>query len=102
MFSFQLESLGSEGDVLVAISSSGSSPNIINAVKTAKSLGMRTLAMTGFSGGETAQLADVSLHVDAQNYGVIEDTHQSLMHILAQYMRQFHISDVNELGKVKF
>ena len=102
MFSFQLESLGSEGDVLVAISSSGSSPNIINAVKTAKSLGMRTLSMTGFSGGETAKLADVSLHVDAQNYGVIEDAHQSLMHILAQYMRQLHISNVEQLGKLKF
>lgn len=102
MFSFQLESLGAEGDVLVAISSSGSSPNIINAITRAKSLGMRTLAMTGFSGGDAARLADVSLHVDAQNYGVIEDTHQSLMHILAQFMRQFHISDVNALGKLKF
>ncbi|NHN19475.1 phosphoheptose isomerase, partial [Bacillus amyloliquefaciens] len=45
---------------------------------------------------------DVSLHVDAENYGVIEDTHQSLMHILAQYLRNSHMIDTSTLGSVKF
>jgi hypothetical protein len=49
--------------------------------------------MTGFSGGRSASIADVNLHVDAENYGVIEDVHQSLMHILAQYVRQAHMEE---------
>ena len=44
--------------------------------------------MTGFDGGRSRALANISLHVDADNYGVIEDVHQSLMHILAQFIRQ--------------
>jgi len=43
--------------------------------------------MSGFEGGRSAKLADTNLHVTADNYGVIEDVHQSLMHILAQYLR---------------
>ena len=51
------------------------------------------IAFTGFSGGRTAELATVNVHVDADNYGVIEDTHQALMHILAQYIRQTHMDE---------
>lgn len=102
IFSFQLESLGEEGDVLIAISSSGSSPNIIAAIQVARRRKMHSIAMTGFGGGEAARLADISLHVDAENYGVVEDTHQSIMHILAQYLRQAHFQDPSKLGSVKF
>ena len=49
--------------------------------------------MTGFSGGRSAEIADVNLHVSAENYGVVEDVHQSLMHILAQYIRQAHMDE---------
>jgi len=102
MFSFQLESLAGPADVLIAISSSGTSPNIIKALTWAKANGMATIAMTGFSGGEAAKLADISLHVPIDNYGVVEDIHQSLMHILAQYLRQAHITDATLLGSLKF
>jgi hypothetical protein len=51
------------------------------------------IAMTGFDGGRSASLADVDLHVAADNYGVIEDVHQSLMHILAQHIRQVHMPE---------
>jgi phosphoheptose isomerase len=102
MFSFQLQSLGAPGDVLIAISSSGASPNIVAALKEARAIGMKTIAMTGFGGGEAAKLADVSLHVDSQNYGLVEDTHQSIMHILAQYMRHSHLDAPETLGSVKF
>jgi phosphoheptose isomerase len=101
MFAFQLRAMSAPGDVLIAISSSGASPNIVRAVEDAKSIGVHTIAMTGFSGGEAAKLADISLHVDDQNYGVIEDVHQSLMHILAQYIRHAHV-DAGRLGSVKF
>ena len=102
VFRFQLESLARKGDVLVAISSSGNSPNIINAIEWAKANGVTTIAMTGFSGGGAAKLADISLHVDAQNYGIVEDLHQSLMHLLAQYIRQLHLADPAAMGTIKF
>lgn len=102
IFSYQLESLGSPGDVLIAISSSGSSPNIVKALTWAKANGMATIAMTGFGGGDSAKIADVSLHVAVDNYGVVEDIHQSLMHILAQYLRVSHFEDCAQLGSVKF
>ncbi len=102
IFAHQLNSLGDAGDVLIAISSSGASPNIVKALAEAKALGMATIAMTGFDGGEAAVAADINLHVDAQNYGLVEDTHQALMHILAQYLRQAHLADPPILGQIKF
>lgn len=102
VFSYQLDSLGQPGDLLIAISSSGSSPNIVKALKLAKEKGLKTLAFTGFGGGESAKVADVSLHVQAENYGVVEDVHQSLMHLLAQYTRHRNLDDTSTLGSVKF
>lgn len=88
VFSFQLSMKGSAGDILVAISASGNSPNIVNAIKKAKELNMETIAFVGFDGGKAAYLADYVLHVDENNYGIIEDCHQALMHILAQHIRE--------------
>lgn len=93
VFAFQLESYASLGDVLVAISSSGNSANIVNALVTAKNKGLTTIAMTGFAGGRARELADIALHVGSRNYGIVEDLHQSLMHGLAQFLRQHHIAD---------
>lgn len=102
MFSFQLESLGEAGDLLIAISSSGASPNIVRTLELARSMGIRTIAMSGFAGLPSRSIADVSLHVDCQNYGVVEDLHQSLMHILAQYTRHAHLEQPERLGQLKF
>jgi len=93
VFSFQLDSYASAGDVLVAISSSGNSPNIVSALEWAKAHGIGSIAMTGFNGGKAREIADISLHVAAHNYGVVEDVHQSLMHALAQYLRQRRMID---------
>jgi len=49
---------------------------------------MHTIALTGFSGGAAREIADVAIHVRSDNYGVIEDAHQAVMHLLAQYVRQ--------------
>lgn len=88
VFEYQLESMARPGDVLVAVSSSGRSANIVRALSWAEAHGMQTIAMTGFGGGEARNLAGVSLHVDATNYGIVEDAHQACMHLLAQYARQ--------------
>lgn len=87
VFVYQLRTAARSGDVLLTISSSGDSENVARAAKWAKENKIKVISFTGFSGGRTAKLADINLHVDAGNYGVIEDTHQSLMHILAQFIR---------------
>jgi len=88
VFTYQLQSQARSGDVLVAISSSGCSPNIINALQFARDNDIRTIALTGFTGGDLKSIADVAIHVDCTNYGVIEDLHQSIMHAIAQFVRQ--------------
>lgn len=101
IFVYQLRTLAKPGDVLITISSSGDSENIVRAALWARENEIPVISMTGFSGGRSAEIADVNLHVSADNYGVIEDTHQSLMHILAQYIRQAHM-DMNLIAERKF
>jgi histidinol-phosphate phosphatase family protein len=88
VFTHQLQSQSRPGDVLVAVSSSGRSANIVTALRWARDHGLHTIALTGFDGGEARTIADVSIHVNGTNYGVIEDLHQAIMHALAQYIRQ--------------
>ena len=86
VFDTQLDFFARSGDVLIAISSSGNSPNVLNAVTRAKELGVFVAGFSGFKGGKLAETADASIHVDALNYGVVEDAHQAVMHIIAQYI----------------
>jgi len=88
VFAFQLQSQASPGDVLVAISSSGRSANIVRALTWARDNGLHTIAITGFEGGAARTLADVAIHFESTNYGIVEDLHQAVMHALAQYIRQ--------------
>ncbi len=87
VFVYQLQSQSRPGDVLVAVSSSGRSPNIVRALRWARDNGLRTIAVTGFDGGAARTAAEVSVHVDCTNYGIVEDLHQAIMHALAQYIR---------------
>ena len=88
IFSNQLDSMVRKGDLLFTVSSSGNSENIVRAIAVAKAAGVPVISMTGFDGGRSRNEADVSLHVDCHNYGIVEDLHQSFMHILMQYVRQ--------------
>src|SRR5262249_33272510 len=88
VFEYQLQSVARPGDVLIAVSSSGRSPNIVRVLEWANGHGMETIALTGFSGGAARELASVSVHVRSDNYGIIEDAHQACMHLLAKYVRQ--------------
>ena len=87
VFVYQLQSQSGPGDVLMAVSSSGRSANIVRALEWARDHGLRTIAITGFDGGEARAMAEVSLHVECTNYGIVEDLHQTVMHALAQYIR---------------
>ncbi len=88
IFVYQLQSQSGPGDVLLAVSSSGRSANIVRALTWARDQGLRTIAVTGFDGGAARAVAEVSVHVDCTNYGIVEDLHQAIMHALAQYIRQ--------------
>ena len=92
VFSYQLQSQAGPGDVLMAVSSSGRSPNIVQALTWARDHGLRTIAITGFDGRPARAVAEVSVHVDCTNYGIVEDLHQAIMHALAQYIRQSRMS----------
>lgn len=85
VFSRQVASLGSSSDILVAISSSGNSPNVVSAILEAKSIGMTTYALTGFDGGKAIKICDVSIHVPSPigAYEHVEDIHSMICHYVA-------------------
>lgn len=93
IFSFQLENYSSAKDILIAISSSGNSKNIINALEHAKKNKLITISLTGFTGGKASIISDYNINISAKNYGIIEDAHQTLMHIISQYIRLKFIND---------
>ena len=92
IFSHQLKMFADPTDLLIVISASGNSQNIIKALEQADKMGLSTIAFVGFEGGEASGLADILLHVDEKNYGIVEDAHQALMHILAQRIRLTHLN----------
>jgi D-sedoheptulose 7-phosphate isomerase len=71
-------------DVLIAISASGNSPNIVEGLKAAKKIGCKIIGLTGFSGGVLAQEADIQLHAGDDTYGPVEDAHLIYNHYLVE------------------
>ncbi len=82
VFRFQLRGHLKPGDVVVAISGSGNSKNVINAVEYAKAQGNRVIGLTGFSGGKLKQLADISLHAPIHSMQITEDIHMIFDHLM--------------------
>ena len=87
VFTEQLMNLIRPGDVLVVISGSGNSPNVLRAVDYARDQCAQVVGLLGFSGGRAAELCDTAVVVDSEDYGVIEDAHLILNHILVEYFR---------------
>jgi D-sedoheptulose 7-phosphate isomerase len=88
VFVRQLQVMGKPGDVLVAISASGNSPNLIRAIEYATSSDIKTVAITAFDGGKMKQIADDGIHVPTQSkeYGPAEDAHMILDHLVGAYL----------------
>jgi D-sedoheptulose 7-phosphate isomerase len=82
VFSKQIEALGSRGDVLLALSTSGNSANAVEAISMAASLGMKTLAFTGAGGGAMAEQADLAIVVPEDDFARVQEIHMTLGHIL--------------------
>ena len=89
VFEEQLKSLMKRGDVVIGISASGDSPSVLSAMIYAKENGAVTIGFIGFGGGKLKQLVDIDVTVSSRNYGVVEDFHLSLNHIISQFIRQF-------------
>lgn len=100
-FAYQLSSMARPGDLLWTISSSGDSPNVVRAIEVAKEIGMTSVSFTGFGGGRSRKTADINAHVDAHNYGVVEDIHMSFIHIITQFLRMKNM-DQGLIGQRKF
>lgn len=86
IFSQQLAVLGNAGDTLVVFSGSGNSPNIVKAIEQAKSMGMETYAVLGFSGGKAKELADHPLHFPIDNMQIAEDLQQIVGHMVMRWL----------------
>jgi D-sedoheptulose 7-phosphate isomerase len=97
IFSLQLDMMAGVGDVLIVVSASGNSPNVVKAVEKARDMNMVIIAFTGFDGGKISRLADVVLYTNENNYGIVEDSHQAIMHVIAQQIRETFHNGVNEL-----
>lgn len=82
IFRRQLQNYANEGDVLIAASVSGSSPNVVNAFKWAKEKGMKTLALVGGKQGEVAGIADEVITIPDHHYGRVEDAQMTIYHLL--------------------
>lgn len=75
-----------ERDAVLLVSSSGNSENVVRACQAANDKGVPTIAFTGFGGGRLKEMARHVVHVPVRNYGIVEDIHQSLIHVLTQYI----------------
>jgi D-sedoheptulose 7-phosphate isomerase len=87
VFSKQIEWYGNDDDLLIAISSSGNSLNIVNAVKEAKYKNMKVVSISGFGGGEISKLSHLSIVINSDNYGIVEDATSAILHYINQSFR---------------
>lgn len=90
IFTKQLQNFANTGDVLVAISASGNSPNVIHTVNWAKTKGLKVIGLTGFDGGKLRELSDIKIHVQTLKgeYGPVEDVHMFIDHLLGSYLNR--------------
>jgi D-sedoheptulose 7-phosphate isomerase len=90
VFSRQIEAVGDSGDVLIAISTSGNSPNVIEAIKTAKRKDISVIGFSGRDGGAMRELVDVDLTIPSENTARIQEMHIMIGHILCMELDEVH------------
>ncbi len=86
IFSLQLGILARPRDVLIVLSGSGNSPNILASLEEARNLGMKSYALLGFSGGKAKALADISIHFEIDDMQIAEDTQLIVGHMIMQWL----------------
>mgnify|MGYP006086309109 FL=1 len=95
VFSYQLNRFGKANDVLFAFSVSGTSKNIIKCAKIAKKKKIKIISFTGFNGGKLKKLSKHNINFSSNNFGIVEDCHSSMMHIISQFIRNIKIKSNN-------
>ncbi len=88
MFRFQLQGRLRKEDLVIGISGSGNSMNVVNALTYAREQGVQTVAVCGYSGGKIKEIADVAFHVDINNMQIVEDVHLILNHLLMNVLQR--------------
>jgi D-sedoheptulose 7-phosphate isomerase len=88
VFARQIEALGQPGDVAVAITTSGASANVNEALRRARAAGMRTIALTGRTGGETAGLADVHVNVPGTTSPRVQEVQRTILHVMCELIER--------------
>ena len=89
IFSGQIRAIGKKNDLLICISGSGNSKNVLKALKTANELGLVTASVTGYDGGYAKKLSDISVHIPIDDMQIAEDLHLSVGHIVMKAILQF-------------
>jgi len=93
VFSRQVEALGQRGDVLWALSTSGNSPNVLAAARTAAAAGMKVVAMTGAAGGALGELADLCFRAPAERTDLVQQLHQLAYHVICELIDEHFSKD---------
>ena len=94
IFSRQVEALGTEKDVLIAISTSGNSRNVIKAIEKAKEKGMKVIGLTGRSGGMMRNICDVLINVPSQDTPRVQESHITIGHIICEIVEKELFAEV--------
>ena len=89
VFKYQAENFCKKNDLIIIVSSSGNSENIIELLKFTKKNKITTIGFSGFKGGYLKKNSDISVHINAENYGISEDAHHILMHAQLQYLIKY-------------
>lgn len=87
IFSHQLQVLGNKDDVLLALSGSGNSPNIVKSIEIAKKKGIQTFAILGYTGGKCKEMVDTSIHIPIMDMQISEDLQLIICHMAMQWLR---------------
>ncbi len=92
VFSEQLKNLMNEGDLVILISASGNSPNVVKAAEYAKSKNGTIVSLTGFSGGKLKELSNININVPSDSYEKIEDLHMIITHLLVCSFKEMNLN----------
>ncbi len=92
IFSEPLISLSERGDLAIAFSASGNSPNVVRAMQAARERGLTTIGFTGFDGGKLNNLVHINLHIPSRSFGHVEDLHLAICHAICEMLKLKHES----------
>jgi len=100
IFARQLEALAKPQDLVLAISTSGNSPNVLRALETAKTLGLKKIGLTGNDGGKLRDLVDISVIVPSSSTPRIQEAHSLVIHILCEIVENAFVHDAHPGGQI--